>query len=230
MTTGQTAIAIEDLTFAYPRSAKPVLAIEQFSIARGERIFIHGPSGSGKSTLLGLLTGILSPQTGHIRLFGQDLTSLSSTKKDRLRGDLIGYIFQQFNLIPSLIVIDNIALACQLNPTRRQRLEHSLREEIDGLVDGLGIRSVINQKVTDLSVGQQQRVAVARALLGKPPLVVADEPTSALDYDNREAFCDVLFQQSKRHGATVVFVSHDHTLAHLFDRQISLKNMNTASL
>jgi putative ABC transport system ATP-binding protein len=221
------AVHIEDLSFGYLRD-RPVLRIPSLSIARRERVFLFGPSGSGKTTLLGLLAGVLHADSGTVTVLGQDLTELTGAERDEFRAVHIGYIFQMFNLIPYLSVLENIVLPCRLSAARRARLGGvSLDESGREVARQLGIGDLIHDKVTALSVGQQQRVAAARALLGHPELVIADEPTSALDSDLREAFLELLFRSCELAGATLVFVSHDRSLMPLFSSSLSLLEVNT---
>jgi putative ABC transport system ATP-binding protein len=220
------AIEIERLLFSY-RPPKAVLRIQNFAIAKGEKVFLHGPSGSGKSTLLGILSGVLKAQQGSVRILGQDLSQMSGPARDALRGTHIGYIFQMFNLIPYLSVIENITLPCRISKDRGRRLNGvPLEKSAMKIAEQLGIGAIIFENVTDLSVGQQQRVAAARALLGAPELIIADEPTSSLDEDQRENFLELLFQQCQEIGSTLLFVSHDRRMMPLFDRSISLAEIN----
>lgn len=222
------AVALEDLVFGY-RPGREVLRIAALSIAAGERVFLHGPSGSGKTTLLGLTAGVLAPQQGRVKILGQDLAQLPSSRRDAYRGSHIGYLFQLFNLIPYLSVLENIALPCRLHAIRRDRLGTTpIEAEARRLAERLELGAFIDTAVTELSVGQQQRVAAARALIGRPELVIADEPTSALDTDLRDRFLELLFECCDEAGATLLFVSHDLSLGARFDRVISLPTMNTA--
>jgi putative ABC transport system ATP-binding protein len=142
----------------------------------------------------------------------------------------MGYIFQSFNLIPYLSVLDNITLPLQLSPERKNKISKKTEKEAAlWLCEKLGISNLVTKKVTELSVGQQQRVAVARALLGGPEIILADEPTSSLDFDHREKFIKLLFEVSNLAKSTVLFVSHDKTLQPLFDRAVSLPTINTAA-
>lgn len=223
------AVVLEGVHFAYVRG-RPVLHVPRMEVARRERIFVYGPSGSGKTTLLGLIAGVLRADSGAVRILGTDLTRLSPHRRDLLRATHIGYIFQMFNLIPYLSVEENITLPCRVSSERRARLNGaSPTDEARRLAEALQITPLLGEKVTRLSVGQQQRVAAARALIGSPELVIADEPTSALDSDRREAFLDLLFRSSAAAGSTLLFVSHDRQLQHLFDRSLSLPDLNTAA-
>ena len=223
------AVRIKDLKFSYGNTPD-VLSIADFEINRGERLFLHGPSGTGKTTLLGLLAGILEAKSGSIEILGRSYATLKGTERDHFRGSHIGYIFQMFNLIPYLNVQDNIILPCNISKERLKRLGDKAPESAAKEVAGhLQIDDLLNKKVTALSVGQQQRVAAARALMGSPELIIADEPTSALDSDRREIFLNLLFKEVERTGATILFVSHDKSLAPLFSRTLSLREINTAA-
>ncbi|HEX6133405.1 MAG TPA: ABC transporter ATP-binding protein [Longimicrobiales bacterium] len=223
------AVVLEGVEFGYGAGAT-VLRVPELRVERGERLFIFGPSGSGKTTLLGLLAGVLRARAGVVRVLGTDLAGLSSHGRDALRAAHIGYIFQLFNLIPYLSVQENIVLPCRLSRDRRARLGGIAPDEAArSLADALHIGGLLDERVTRLSVGQQQRVAAARALIGAPELIVADEPTSALDSDRREQFLELLFERSTAAGSTLVFVSHDRQLEHMFDRAVSLAAVNTAA-
>lgn len=220
------AVEIDNLIFSY-RPPQAVLQIREFKIARGEKVFLYGPSGSGKTTLLGVLAGVLTPSKGTVRILEHDLARMSAPARDALRGAHMGYIFQMFNLIPYLNVIENIMLPCLVSKERKRRIgASSLQQEAKMVAESLGIGAIIHERVTDLSVGQQQRVAAARALLGSPELIIADEPTSALDEDHRENFLNLLFTRCREIGSTLLFVSHDRRMMALFDRAISLPEIN----
>ena len=222
------AIEIRRLRFRYLRGPL-VLDIPELALERGERAFLFGPSGSGKTTLLGVLAGVLEANEGEVRVLGENLASLSGAQRDAFRAEHIGYVFQMFNLIPYLSVLDNIALPARMNAGRRARLDGAgVKETAALLADHLQIGDLLKKPVTELSVGQQQRVAACRALIGAPELIVADEPTSSLDFDRREAFLELLFRECERAGATLVFVSHDRTLEGMFSRIISLPDVNKA--
>lgn len=219
------AIHAQNLTFGYT-GGPTVLDIPEMFIGAGERVFLYGPSGSGKTTLLGLVAGVLRPPPGTLHVLGRDVGALSSPARDRLRAAHIGYVFQMFNLIPYLNVRENIALPARITAERKRRLQGSLDDAVADAAAHLGIEALLDQKVTRLSVGQQQRVAAARALLGAPEVVIADEPTSALDTDRRHAFLELLFRNVEEAGSTLLFVSHDLGLADLFDRSLSLAELN----
>lgn len=220
------AIEFEAVCFGY-RPGQTVLDVPALRVDRGERVFLFGPSGSGKTTLLGLVTGVLSAREGRVGVLGHDLTPLSGARRDALRAAHLGYIFQMFNLIPYLSVLDNITLPCRISTERRARLGgQSMNDAARELANHLGIAAHINDPVTQLSVGQQQRVAACRALIGAPELIVADEPTSALDADRRSDFIELLFRSCENVGATLLFVSHDRGLEPMFSRALSLPEIN----
>ncbi len=225
-----TALRITDLVFRWPRQAAVCLDIPSFELAAGERIFLHGPSGSGKSTLLGLLGGVALPQRGNIELLGTDITRLSGRARDRFRADHIGFLFQQFNLLPWLSAMDNVLLPCTFSTRRRERAGSAPRAEAERMLRHLDLDAASWDKPAgELSVGQQQRVAAARALIGRPEILIADEPTSALDAERQQVFIDLLLQESAAVGAALVFVSHDWRLAAHFDRSIALQEINAAA-
>ena len=226
-------VTLSGVRFSWQRGGQPVIDIDSLRIAPGERVFLRGPSGSGKSTLLNLLAGVVTPQQGEVQVLGRDVGKLSGAQRDRFRADHIGFIFQMFNLIPYLSVVENVGLPCGFSERRKLRAERAggtVRQEAVRLLEHLDMAgaNVLHRPVTELSVGQQQRVAAARALIGAPELVIADEPTSSLDADRRAAFIDLLFRECSRERAALIFVSHDAGLAALFDRAIQFTALNRA--
>jgi putative ABC transport system ATP-binding protein len=222
------AIHLEGIEFSW-KTGGQVLSIGDFTIAQGERVFLQGASGSGKSTLLGLIGGVLTPQTGLVQVLGESLRDLPASRRDRFRAEHIGFIFQMFNLIPYLTVKANVLLPLQFSRGRRERLaDVDPAEEAQRLLAALGLAddALINRPVTQLSIGQQQRVAAARALLGHPQIVIADEPTSSLDADARMDFLHLLMSECTLHGTTLLFVSHDRALGSLFDRSVRMSDIN----
>jgi putative ABC transport system ATP-binding protein len=228
------AIQINDLIFRWKRDGATVLSLDAIRIARGEQVFISGPSGSGKSTLLSLLAGVTTAEQGSLQVLGNRLERLGGVERDHFRANHIGYIFQMFNLIPYLSMVDNVTLPCRFSRQRREKAvkrsgtpEHEALRLLDHL--DMAHDELLDRPVTTLSVGQQQRVAAARALMGSPEIVIADEPTSSLDANRREAFVQLLFNECGESGATLVFVSHDESLEPLFERRIPLKEANRAA-
>jgi putative ABC transport system ATP-binding protein len=224
-------IAIENLEFRWHPKGPIILALESLQVEAGENLFIEGPSGSGKSTLLSLLAGVTTAQAGSVQVLGQPLERLGSVERDHFRANHIGYIFQMFNLIPYLSMIDNVLLPCRFSQSRRKRAlarNSNLEAEAIRLLGHLDMAhpELLQRPVTTLSVGQQQRVAAARALMGAPELLIADEPTSSLDANRRESFIRLLFDECRQAGSTLLFVSHDASLEPLFERSVNLAEIN----
>jgi putative ABC transport system ATP-binding protein len=222
-------IALDRLVFRWRGQHADCLDIPSFGIAAGERVFLHGPSGGGKSTLLGVLGGVALPSAGSVTLLGQRIDTLSGSARDRFRADHIGFIFQQFNLLPWLPALDNVLLPCTFSAHRQARAGDA-RAAAAQLLGHLDLAPELWQRpAAELSVGQQQRVAAARALIGRPGIVLADEPTSALDAPRQQRFVDLLLAETRAAGAALLFVSHDERLAAHFDRRVALAEINRAA-
>ena len=222
-------VAMSAVTFSWHASAPFVLSVNDFRVTRGESLLLVGPSGSGKSTLLSLLCGVVTPDSGRVVVLGTDITRLAGSARDRFRAEHFGIIFQMFNLLPYGSVLDNVMLPLSFATGRRRRALSAgpAEQEAVRLLERLGLDQdlVKARSAAHLSVGQQQRVAAARALIGTPELVVADEPTSALDRDRQNDFMDLLFGQVAEAGSTLVMVSHDEGLAPRFDRVAPLSEV-----
>lgn len=220
------AISLEQVRFSYTnRVEDSVIDIDHWQVDTGEKVFICGPSGSGKSTLLNLLSGLLKPTSGSIEVLGQSLQSMSSKSRDSFRASHIGYVFQQFNLIPYLSPIDNVKLGAQFGRTNKRK--KITLGDIKTSLERLNIgQDLWNSPSRELSVGQQQRVAIARAIIKKPELLIVDEPTSSLDTENRDSFMDLLFEIAQPEKTTLLFVSHDHSLTQRFQRVDHLSQIN----
>ncbi|SFQ69876.1 putative ABC transport system ATP-binding protein [Roseivivax halotolerans] len=217
------ALALRDVTFHWPGRDTFGLRVPDFQLAAGESVLLLGESGSGKSTLLSLICGIVTPDAGEIQIAETRLSGLRAGARDRLRAERIGVIFQQFNLLPYASVSDNILLPLRFAPERRGRSEQG---DAARLCSALGLPDdVLQAKAGRLSVGQQQRVAVARALIGQPSLIVADEPTSALDAATQDGFMGLLFDQLAATGSSLLMVSHDERLGARFDRVVRLEDI-----
>lgn len=225
---------LQALRFRWPGSAQDCLDIPALQVAAGDTVFLHGPSGCGKSTLLSLMAGVLLPSSGRCALDGTDWQALRPTARDRRRVDQVGYIFQQFNLLPYLTALDNVRLPCRFSALRRAAAIQQEGSETAAAQDWLarmGLAPEAWQRPAHrLSVGQQQRVAAARALIGQPALVIADEPTSALDEERRDAFLDLLLAACARAGSALVLVSHDRRMAPRFQRELRLPALNRVTL
>lgn len=221
------SVILNNLRFSYPGADTATLEIDHWQVDSGGSVFLQGQSGAGKSTLLNLISGVLSGATGEISVLGQRLDVMSGSQRDRFRANHIGYVFQQFNLVPYLDALDNIRLANRFS-SRQQSPERPV-SEIQALLDDLQLSEADWSKpASRLSIGQQQRVAIARALVNQPEVLIADEPTSSLDQENRDNFMQVLMERVGRDGITLIFVSHDRTLEHHFKRVERLSDINRA--
>ncbi len=223
-------LEIRDLRFQWPRTSVPLLDVPLFSVAPGESVLLLGPSGGGKSTLLSLMAGVLTASAGQVSLMGQDWARMRPARRDKWRAQHVGYIFQQFNLLPYLSALDNVMLPCRFSRPRRERAGGDVREAARALLRQVGLpEHSWGRSAALLSVGQQQRVAAARALIGRPELLIADEPTSALDENLRDGFMRMLTDSQGRLHSAMVFVSHDTRLAPYFDRVVRLSELNRAA-
>ena len=221
------ALQIDGLRYRWPGAAADTLQVDSLALQPGDTVFLRGPSGCGKSTLLSLCAGVLLPQAGAVQLLGTAWQTLGASARDRHRADHLGYIFQQFNLLPYLSVLDNVRLPLRFSAQRAQRAGPRAAED---LLARTGLpRALWTQPAGTLSVGQQQRVAAARALIGAPAVVIADEPTSALDEALREAFMALLLDSCAAAGSALLFVSHDARLAQRFARVVDLPAINNAA-
>ncbi|PPR15402.1 MAG: ABC transporter ATP-binding protein YtrE [Alphaproteobacteria bacterium MarineAlpha9_Bin3] len=215
-------ISINNLDYSISKNVKFRLKIKKFELNKSDSILIYGDSGTGKSTFLNLVSGALSPKKGKINVLGTEITNTSSSQKDVIRGDHFGIVFQTFNLLPYLSVKNNILLGKAYSKKKELK---SNNEEVKILMDKLSLNyeSLIERKAYELSIGQQQRVAVARALIGKPEIILADEPTSALDKNNQKEFINLLFKSLDDNEQGLIMVSHDNKLSEKFK---TVKNIN----
>ena len=212
------AVDIQNLTFTYSGDQPNLISVSSWQVPRGSKIFLEGKSGSGKSTFLKLLSG-LELGSGVINVGGTNLTTLPTRKRDRFRAKNIGVVFQQFNLIPYLSAIDNVLLAASLAGNKSA----SLLEAVRSLFKRVGLTETEWLKTErHLSVGQQQRVAIVRALINSPGLLLFDEPTSALDEENTQLFINLLFDLLEESSAALIYVSHDQQHASRFDQVLPI--------
>lgn len=198
------------------REGASSLSFPDLSIAPGDKVLLLGPSGSGKTTLLSVLAGLLTPDTGVIEIEGQDFYTLSSAARDHIRGRNFGFVFQTLHLLPSLTLRQNIALAADMAGQEQEegRLDH--------LLDSLGLADKARRKPAALSQGEQQRTAIARAVLLRPKIILADEPTSALDDQNAAAVMKLLEAQAIEAGAALLIATHDNRIKDHFKTVINL--------
>ena len=227
----ETILDLKNVCFSWKNSGRELLNLPELLVEQHDHVFLQGPSGSGKSTLLALVGGILVSESGTLKVLGTEIKSLSSSARDAFRVDHIGFIFQLFNLLPYLSIEENVMLPLSFSKIRAKRAGRTKIDQVNEahrLLKALALGEQLAEKspVTELSVGQQQRFAAARALIGNPELIIADEPTSALDADLRHSFLELLFGECKKAGSTLLFVSHDSTLSELFNRKISMDEIN----
>ena len=218
-------IRLDSVRFYWSKNKDFKIFIPELKISEGEKVLLLGESGSGKTTLLSLISGFLSPISGDIYLNEKNINSLSARSRDQYRSDNIGIIFQQFNLLPYANVIDNVILPLYFSKVRASKIINQ-KETAINLCKSLRLpNTVTRMQANNLSVGQQQRVAVARALIGNPSLVIADEPTSSLDSDAQNIFLDLMFAQIEKNNSTLLMVSHDTSLSSYFDRVIDINEI-----
>jgi putative ABC transport system ATP-binding protein len=219
-------IEIRDLHFAYPDGAFR-LGIPSFQLQEGEKLAVIGPSGSGKTTLLDLVSGILAPRSGEVRVAGTDIGALSDSDRRDFRIRAIGFVFQDFELLDYLNVLDNILHPYRI--TGALPLDRTARERARRLAEGLGVGDKLERHPDHLSQGEKQRVAICRALLPGPRLILADEATGNLDPRNKGRILDLLFDSVDAHGATLLAVTHDHELLPRFDRVVDFADFQADS-
>ncbi len=226
-------INLNQIRFAYSKeSERCVLDLPSWNVAAEESVLLIGESGSGKSTLLNMLCGILIPDSGTMNVAGQALETMNNRQRDRFRAKQIGYVAQNFNLIPYLSAIDNIKLANYFSRNASDASNNNPNNglEMKALLLELNItQEHWNRPISQLSIGQQQRIAIARAVVNRPQLLIADEPTSSLDQSNRDNFMSILMATAKAHETTLVFVSHDLSLSRYFDRIDSMSDINKSA-
>lgn len=196
-----------------------VLDVERFEVARGEQVALRGSSGSGKTTLLHIIAGLIKPDAGAVHVAGTDVARLGEAQRDHWRAKHVGYIYQSFHLLQGFTALENIALAMKFGGRVDLARAKSLLEQV-----GLGAR--LNYKPRQLSIGQQQRVAVARALANTPALVLADEPTGNLDREHADAALELILSLCKASGAALLLVSHDERVVARFPRVVDLATLN----
>lgn len=226
-------ISAKNILYQYSQSDPCIINMPAFHVHQHQHVFIEGPSGCGKTTFLNILTGLLNPLKGDMHIKGTNINQLSPTQRDQFRATHFGIIFQQFNLINYLNVMENIASPCMFSKIKKEtaiQTSGSLKNEAERLCAELGIdASYLNKKVSELSIGQQQRVAIARALVGQPDIIVADEPTSALDNTSKDQFMTFLLSECEKYNITLIFVSHDTSLRSHFSHHYHFNDLNIST-
>ena len=221
----QSIIKIDSVRFYWSKKSNFKIFVPNLEIKKGEKVLLLGESGSGKTTLLSLMCGFLNPLSGNISINGNTINQLSSKTRDEYRADNIGIIFQQFNLLPYANVVDNVLLPLYFSKVRSNNVSNK-KEKVIELFKQLRLPDDIAQfRASSLSMGQQQRVAVARALIGNPSLIIADEPPSSLDVDAQKIFLNIFFEQISENNSTLLMVSHDKSLSNQFDRLIDINEI-----
>lgn len=215
------AVSVSKLKCAY--GALQVLDLPEWSLSEGALAAITGPSGSGKTTLLNIAAGLLSPESGSVKVCGQELAGLGEAARDKFRAANLAYIFQSFNLLPWLNALDNVRLGASFSGQRASR-DAALKA-----LEEVGLEKRSKHKPSELSAGERQRVAIARALVKSPRLILADEPTASLDRRNALEVARLLKELSAKHGAALLVVTHDETLAASFPERIDFLQLNRAS-
>ncbi|MBT3142391.1 ABC transporter ATP-binding protein [Phaeobacter gallaeciensis] len=224
-------IELKSLQYRWAGAPRLILDIDTFELRANEKVMLRGPSGSGKSTLLSAIAGVIDIPKASVFVAGTDVGGLSGRDRDRFRVDHIGLIFQVFNLLPWLSAIENVLLPCRFSTLRREKVAAEPKTTAIRLLNELGLTDpkTLNGPASALSIGQQQRVAAARALIGAPEVVLADEPTSALDEEAKDAFVELLLRECNASGSSLLFVSHDRTLEKHFDRTVELGVLNSGT-
>jgi putative ABC transport system ATP-binding protein len=200
-----------------------VLDIEAFAVADGEHCALEGQSGSGKSTLLHVISGIMRPDAGRVLVDAIDLFRLDEARRDRVRADKLGLVFQQFNLLPGFTALENVLVAMTFGSGRPDRARAT------ALLGAVGLSHRLHHKPAELSIGQQQRVAVARALANRPRVVLADEPTASIDAAHQQQVIDLLRDTCAGQGVALVVVTHAPEVAEQFPRRLRLEDFNRAA-
>lgn len=205
----------KNLSFAYPKQPY-TFQFPDLQLAAGDSLLIKGSSGVGKTTLLHLLGGLLKPDTGQLEIYGRNLLSMAPRQLDAFRGQHIGFVFQKSYFFPALSVRDNLSAATYFSGTK------SKAPDLEALSTNLGIGHLLDKNVRTISVGEQQRVSIARALINRPKLILADEPTSSLDDQNCRSVLNLITQQARNMHATLIIITHDQRLSEFIQNQITL--------
>jgi putative ABC transport system ATP-binding protein len=220
------SLLIENLTKSYrqPDGGRiPVLDVERFELGRGEQVALLGSSGGGKTTLLNVIAGLRTPDSGRVLIDGVDVTALPEAARDRFRAERIGFVFQTFNLLPAFTALENVLLGMSFGGRKVDR------KRAHELLDRVGLSHRLHNRPSQLSVGERQRVAVARALANKPSLMLADEPTANVDAANQQNVLDMIRTACREQNVSLLMVTHSPQVAEQFDRVEQLATFNHAA-
>lgn len=217
-------VRIRDLAVEYHHGGESlrVADIPAWDVAEGEQVAVSGPSGSGKSTLLNVVAGLLVPTSGTVTVCGVELTALGEAGRDRFRAAHVAYIFQTFNLLQGYTATENVLLGATFSPTRPDRAVAT------ALLERVGLAARLDYRPSEMSIGEQQRVAVARALIKRPKLILADEPTGSLDPRHAAEVVTLLRDACREHGCALIVVTHEAGIAAAFDQQVNFLELNRA--
>lgn len=219
-------ITVRDVTFEYPQSTF-ALSIPQFEVSSGEHLAVTGPSGCGKTTLLQMLAGVLTASSGAVRVGDAELSAMSDAERRRFRITSVGQVFQDFELLESLRLGENILLPYFINGALN--FDATVRSRAENLASSVGLRDLLNRPVTKLSQGERQRVAICRAVVANPKWILADEPTGNLDAKSKLATMQLLHDQARAADATLIVVTHDHSLLGGFDRHVDFAEITAGA-
>jgi len=220
-------IQLSDVVFRYPAAGGFALRIPDLTVGAGDSVAVVGPSGSGKTTLLGLLAGILQSESGRVRVHGTELSTLDDRQRRQFRIRNVGQVFQAFELLHYLTVLENVMLPHYIRTAGESSGQS--REKALELLSDMGLSHKANSRPAELSQGEQQRVAVSRAMLNQPALLLADEPTGNLDHDNKQNVVDLLLEQAKRRQSTLLMVTHDQSLLEPFSNVLDIRSVTSAA-
>lgn len=215
-------IKIRDLNFVYEKSNFE-LSVSKIDVNTGEKIVFTGPSGCGKTTLMNLISGILLPKSGDIEITDINIAKMNDSQRRNFRIQNIGFIFQTFELIDYLNILDNITLPLRIS--KSLKLTDEVIEKAKLLAKDVGLEKNLDISISNLSHGEKQRVAICRALINDPEYIIADEPTGNLDYTNKEKAMDIIMNEVTRHKSTLLMVTHDESLISRFDRKIDFHSL-----
>ena len=220
-------VSIKNVEMIYDDNGTKIeaLKLKKLEIKNGEKVAFIGSSGCGKTTLFNMISGMITPTKGSVVVEDVDLTTLREVERDLFRANHIGYIFQDFNLFPEFTVLQNVVLPMSFS---KRYSKSEMEKEAIGMLERVGLKDKVNQKVKTLSGGEKQRVAIARSIVNKPNIILADEPTGNLDYKNGQKIMDLIIQIAKEEKATLLVITHNNAQLEMFDRSVNIEELNEA--